>query len=230
MPARSAAFASWIARTSSWVTLMFSRGVVGISEKSVRERAPVGEHAVGLRRAVGSDGAVDVDESGEIQLAHHLDDARPADAGDVECGRLHVEQRIVRPQVGPDHLDARIERFAVDPHAFDRARSSAHAGRDLCAFECRPRWARRSEDVIGVAEDDLGIGADVDEELSPVSAVRAFGEDRSGGIGPDVSCDAGEEIRLRESRIEVEVGGPRGDGSIGGKRERGLAQWRWVDA
>ena len=78
--------------------------------------------------------------------------------------------------------------------------------------------------MLGVAEHDLGIGADVDEELQRVRAVRAFSQDGASGVGTDVAGNARQEIRRRERRINLEVGGADGHGSIGRKEERGLAQ------
>ena len=58
-----------------------------------------------------------------------LDDARAADAGDVELGSDVGEARLVGPQIAADHLEPRLERVAVDPHPLDRPGGRALAAR-----------------------------------------------------------------------------------------------------
>ena len=122
------------------------------------------------------------------------------------------ERRLVRPGVAPDHADARLERLSVDADALDRAGSRPLAARDLRALE---RWAGRagrSEQPVAVTEHDLGVRADVDDEVHLVAEVRALGEDHAGGVGADVARDAGQYVctcargeragRAREREVE----------------------------
>ena len=53
---------------------------------------------------------------------------------------------------------------AVDADALDGARRGALAAADLGALERRPGRARRGEQPVAVAEHDLGVRADVDDE------------------------------------------------------------------
>ena len=71
-----------------------------------------------------------------------------------------------------DDAEARLERLPVDPDALDRARRGALAGRDLGALEGRAGRRRGGEQAVAVAEHDLGVRADVDDELDDL-ATRA---------------------------------------------------------
>ncbi len=80
MPARRAALASWIARTSFWVTA--TRAVA--PRRAARRRRCARPRRPGRRgRQLAPDHAVAVDDAGEEHLGDHLDDARTADAGDA---------------------------------------------------------------------------------------------------------------------------------------------------
>ena len=50
-----------------------------------------------------------------------------------------------------------------------------------------------------VAEHDLGIGADIDEQRDLVPAMRAFRQRRAGGVGADMAGDAGERVERAPS-------------------------------
>ena len=95
----------------------------------------------------------------------------------------------------PDHADARLERLRIDAHALDRTRGRTLAARDLRALERRPGRARGGEESVAVAEHDLGVRPDVDDEVHLVPEVRALGEDDAGRVGADVTRDAGQDVR-----------------------------------
>ena len=83
----------------------------------------------------------------------------------VACG----EARLVRPEVAADHLEARLERLAIDAHALDRAGRGALAAGNLRALERRAGRRRAGEQPLAIAEHDLGVGADVDEQRQLVA-------------------------------------------------------------
>ena len=107
--------------------------------------------------------------AGEVHLGDRLDDARAADAGDAGRGGRFGEARLVRPEIAADHLEARLERLAVDAHALDGAGRGALAGGDLRALEGRAGRRGAGEQPLAVAEHDLGVGADVDEQRDLVA-------------------------------------------------------------
>ena len=128
-------------------------------------------------------------------------------------------------QLAADHLDARLERDGIDAHALDRARGRALAAADLRAFERGSGGTRAGEEPAAIAEDDLRIGADVDEQRHRVGQIRPFGEDDAGGVGADVPGDARQHVDARVAvNGEVDLGRPKRQRGIGGERERRAAQ------
>src|SRR5208283_1297077 len=92
------------------------------------------------RRVLGQravDHAVLSDDARQKQLRDRLDDSRAADAGDTQAHRRIGEARVAGPEVAADHLEARLQRFPVDPDPFDRAGSRALAAGNLRALEGR---------------------------------------------------------------------------------------------
>ncbi len=145
---------------------------------------------------------------GEVHLADHLDDAGTADARDVEVLGGRGEAGLVAPQVAADHLEAGLERVAVDAHSLDGAGRGALAAAELRALERRAGGAGGGELAMLVADDDLGVGADVDEQLHGGGAVRALGEDDRRGVGADVAGDARCQVHLRVAERAVRCRAP----------------------
>ena len=143
------------------------------------------------------DHAVLADDAGQKHLADRLDDAGAADAGDADVGRRLGEFRLVGPLVAADHLHLRLERHRIDPDALDRARRGALAAGNLRALEGRAGRRGGRDQPILVAEHDLGVGADVDQQRDLLAAMRTFRERRAGGIRADMAGDAGEGVDAR---------------------------------
>ena len=82
-----------------------------------------------------------------------------------------------------------------------------------------------------VAEEDLGVGADVDHEHQLVGELRALGEGDGGGVGADVAGDAGQEVDAGVLvQAELDLLGPEVERVGGGEREGGHAELDRVDA
>ena len=109
-------------------------------------------------------------------------------------GRRVGEARLVGPLLDADDPEARLERLAVDPDPLDGARRGALAAADLGALEGGAGRRRRGEQEVAVAEDDLGVRADVDDELDDLALVGRLGEDHAGGVGADVAGDARQDV------------------------------------
>ena len=119
----------------------------------------------------------------------------------------------------------------VDPDPLDRARRRALAAADLGALERGTRRRRRGEQEVAVAEDDLGVRADVDDELDDLALVGRLGQDHAGRVGADVAGDAGQDVDAGTGVDgEIQLGGPDLDGSVGRQRERRGAQRHGIDA
>ena len=87
------------------------------------------------------------------------------------------------------------------------------------------------EDAVAVAEQDLGVGADVDDEHQLVGLVRGLGEGDGGGVGADVAGDAGQDVDAGvRVQAELDLGRPEHQARGGGEREGGLAELGRVDA
>ena len=166
-----------------------------------------------------------------MELAHRLDDARPADAGDADGLDGFLEARLVRPQLAADDLDARHQGVAVDPHPLDGARRRALPVRDLRPLERGSGGARRGDEPVPGAEHDLGVGADVDHERHLVAEVRALGEDDPGGVRAHVPRDARQEVRAGAG-VDVHPEVPRlhRHAAVDHERERLHAELGGVDA
>ena len=199
--------------------------------EDVAERAPVRNDPRRPRRERAVDDAVLGHDAGQEQLGHDLDDPRAADPGDAGLGDGCREGGLVRPGIDADDPEARLERVAVDPDPLDRAGRGALATADLGTLEGRPGRARRGEQPALVAEHDLRVRADVDDERHPVGLVRLLGEDDPGRVGADVAGDARQHVDPGARMGAQAQRGRRGPhGPVGGQRERRAAEWRRIDA
>src|SRR4029079_18565494 len=132
----------------------------------VAERATVGDDA---RRSLGNgaiDHAVGGDDTSEEQLRDDLDDAAAADPGHASPASTDrvLEVGRIRPRIDADDAEPGLERGAVDAHPLDGTRRGPLPGADLGSLE---RWTGRAagcQQSIAVAEHDLGVRADIDDE------------------------------------------------------------------
>ena len=113
-------------------------------------------------------------------------------------------------------LDVAVRRVELDH--LDRAVGGPHAAADRAALEGRAGRRRGREDAVAVAEHDLAVGADVDEQPDPLVAVHAGGEH----AGDDVAADVGAEGREDDGRAPAgAASSPISAASTGGRRRRG---------
>ena len=204
-------------------------GVAG-GVQHVRERPAVGDDALRPRRHLTADRAVGLDQTRQVHLGDDVDDARTAHPGHTRRRDGLVEAGIVRPHVRADHLERWFECLAVDPHTFDGARRRTLPAADLRTLERRTGRARRGVLAGAVAEHDLGVGADVDEQLHRVATVRALGEQGRRRVGADVTGDARPGVERRRRQVEVEVARQADHGLIGRQHERRRPERCRIDA
>ena len=103
---------------------------------------------------------------------------------------------------------------------------------EICApSKAGPGGRGAGEDAVAVAEQDLGVGADVDDEHQLVGELRRLGEGDRGGVGADVAGDAGQEVdAARPGAGGARSPRPRLQRVGGGQREGRLAELGRVDA
>ena len=120
----------------------------------------------------------------------------------------------------------------VELDHLDRAVGRAHAAADRAALERRPGRRRGGQDAVAVAEHDLAVGADVDEQPGPLVAVHAGGEHAGDDVAADVRAEGREAAtaRARGCSVEPEVGGEQPAAARGGHHERRDAERLGVDA
>ena len=200
---------------------------LAVVEEDVRERPAVRDD-VRHRCSAGSDRAVGCDHPGKEQFGDRFDDAGPADPGDG--GGFGLERRIVAPEIRPDDPHPWCQGGAIDADPLDCADGRALATADLRTLERRAGGARCREDCIDRTQDDLGVGADVDQQLGMRGAMRSFGENRGCGVGADVTGDARQEVDGRVRESDVEIVRPGVDGFVGREFERCGTQRRRIDA
>ena len=130
----------------------------------------------------------------------------------------------------------------VPANRLDRAVRAGHAVADPAALEGGPGRARGRDHAPPVADDHLGVGADVDQQRDPGLGGEAGRDEVCGDVGADV---AGDERRrrttrpcgwirrpsswARRSRL-VDGGPPLRDRHLGNRAERRAAERRHVEA
>ncbi len=81
----------------------------------------------------------------------------------------------------------------VEDHALDRALGGAHAVQDLSSLERRARGRRGGDDAVVVADDDLAVRADVDQQPRRVSRAIPVATHVGHDVGPHVRADRREQ-------------------------------------
>ena len=95
-----------------------------------------------------------------------------------------------------DHAE-RERAVVVERDVLDRAVQRRHAARDRAALERRPGRARRRQDPVPVAEDQLGVGADVHDRDEPIFVREVHRQHAGRRIGADVPADDRRAVHAR---------------------------------
>ena len=199
--------------------------------EDVAERPAVGDDAPRPFREPPVDHAVLGDHTSQEQLGDDLDDPRAADACDAGLRDPRREFRLVGPRVDTDDPDPRLKRLAIDPDALDGARRRSLTAGDLGAFESRSRGTRGRKKPAPVAQHDLGVRADIDDERHPLREVGLLGEDDARRVGTDVARDARQHIDpCPRVSAKSQLGGRRPYRPIRREGEWRTAERRRVDA
>ena len=171
------------------------------------------------------------DDSGEVEFGNNLDDSGAADSRNPKVSGLLGKFGIVRPEIAADDLEAWLQRLRMDADTLDRARCRTLPAGNLCTLKRRASRAGGGEQTVAVAQHDLRVGAYVHKQRHRLALVRGFGEDHRGGIGPNVSGDAGQHITAGVGvQQQIQIRGSRPHLQIRGKCEGRPAQFDGVDA
>ena len=173
------------------------------------------QHGVQLGRGLVGDEAPGVVEQAALdELRDGIDEPRAADSEWCAVAD-HAEHDLV----------------AGDAHRLDRAVGGPHAAADLRRLEGRPGGCGGGEQPLGVAERDLTVRADVDEQAQPLVAGHAGGQQARDDVAADVRAECREDVRVRP-RVhgDAEVGRPHERVARGGHDERSHADGLGIDA
>jgi hypothetical protein len=131
----------------------------------------------------------------------------------------------------PDHAEARLFGDGVNFHPFDRARCRALTAGNLRAFKGRAGRAGTGQDPRPVAQKDLGIGADVDDQHHVLRLAGFFGQRHRRRISADMARDARQDIDPRAwvQRRKINLARIDGQAVRRGKGKGGLAQFHRID-
>ena len=185
-------------------------------------------------RGAGGNRAVDDpvgrQDAGQIHLGQHLDDAGPADAGDAGGFYRLVKAVFIRPLLDTDDAETGLQRVLVDADALDGTRRGALAGRNLRALECRTCRRGGGKHALAVADDNLGIGADIDDKGVDLGLLRGLGKHHAGGVGAHMAGDARQHIDPRALvDAKAKLACADLDGGIDGQRKGRAAKLDRVD-
>ena len=102
---------------------------------------------------------------------------------------------------------------------------------DLGTFEGRTGRAGAGQHALVVAEDDLGVGTDVNQQADLIGKVGALSQYHAGSIGTNMPGDARQHVNPGIAMYqEINLHRPQRDGPISGQRKRGTAQLHRIDA
>ena len=135
---------------------------------------------VGDSVALADEFALRGDDGGAVELGNYIDDARTADA-----------DRLL-PGVS-DNGELRLHRIAVNFDCLDCTVGCAHAAGDIAALKCRTGGACARHHEVAVAEDQLAVGAEVDEQRKFILVPDQARERACGDIAADIRADVGRD-------------------------------------
>src|SRR5208282_5115316 len=92
-----------------------------------------------------------------------------------------------------DHLDPQWRFVAVKPQVLYRAMPGAHTAAQARTFERWARGRRAAEQLAFVVEDDLAVGADIDEHARLITVNHAARADTGHQIGADIRRSARQQ-------------------------------------
>ena len=156
------------------------------------------------------------------ELAVGGDDVR------LHHGRQDVDQAGAADALGLHHVDGDnhgLVSLGIEAHFLDGAGGGPHAELDAAALEGRSGGAGGAGQPLLVADDDLAVGADIDEQRQLGVFVDPRGQDPGHNIAPDVTGHGTHRIDEHVVRhFQAQVPGPdrrevAGGGGVGGQAD-----------
>ncbi len=89
--------------------------------------------------------------------------------------------------------DLKVQALVVDGHDLDGPGGCAHAAGDGRCLERRAGGSGRTDESLAVGEDDLAVGADVDEQAQPLVAVHSGRQRTRDDVTTHVGAQRGED-------------------------------------
>ena len=167
-----------------------------------------------LDLVVGEEPTRRIDDADAYELGHRVDEA-----GSAEPDRCDIAD------------DADPHATVVDGDRLDRSRCGAHAVADGRGLEGGPGWCSRGHEALAVADHDLAVGADVDEQAQSLVTVHPGRQGARDDVAADVGAEGGEDDRTRmRVQCHTEVDGLEAGVVAAGQDERRDAERLGVDA
>ncbi len=209
------------------LVILVGSGIV----ENVRACAALGDYAWRGPGPAATDHAVRVHQPCKPQFGNDLDDPGAADPGDAGVGYGVVETGFVGPGFAADHPEPGFSGCGVNPDPFDRSGCGPLAGADLGSFKCGAGGAGGCKDTTISGEDDLGVGADVNDQLYTRLVLWPRGQDHRCGVSTDMAGNARQHMGAG-GRVgaEVQFCGGNVHGLFGGEGERRRSEWGRVVA
>lgn len=166
--------------------------VGGAIPQEVGVGAPVGDTTGGAGLFSRSDQTRRIQNARDAHFGDDFDDARTANASDAGGGDRLRESVFIRPDLRPDDAEARFLGLGVDLDLFDGTGGGALAGGNLCTLKGWTGWGRAGEDLVCIAQEDLCVGAHVDDQNEIFGLVWGFGQRDRCRVRAHVACDTGQ--------------------------------------
>ena len=178
-------------RTDERIDIHFRDGNFAARLRFGRSGQNIAAHAVLVVRdaLTGADKlTLGGDDGRAVKFCNDINDAGAADADGLLALR-------------PDDAECRLHRILVDLHGFDRTVCCTHAAGDIAALKRRACRAGAGHHEIAVAEDQLAVRAEVDEERKFVLIPDKARECTCGDIAANIRADV-----RRQQNFRVRVG------------------------
>ena len=161
----------------------------------------------------GEEATGGVEQAGARELGDDVDQARAADPGGCDIA---------------DHLQG--DALVGNRDDLDGAGCRAHAAADRRGLKRRARGSGGRHEALAIAQHDLAVGADIDEESQTLVAIHPGSQHPGDDVAADVGAQVREEHRPRpRMHVDAQVGCEQVGVGRRGEDERGHTEGLGVD-